>query len=159
MHCALLCPGPSLRRLAQAPPADLTIAVKRAALAFPCQWVCILDTPELQAFGDIAPGALLLTRRDCRPKYSRREGLAVEDLDCPVPRFDLYTATAALALAGHLGATTVDVYGADWSDAPDWDGSTPEGANRSPERWALERGIWSQVVEWMGRRGCEVVRR
>ena len=158
MNCALLSPGPSLARLTKAPAADVTIAVKRAALPFGCDWLAILDSPALKEYGGIAPAAQLLTRREYRPKYTVRPGLACEDLACPVLMFDLYTATAALALAGYLKATRVDVYGADWTDAPDFDGHTPAESNRTPQRWALERGVWANVVGWLAGKGCEVVR-
>jgi hypothetical protein len=84
----------------------------------------------------------------------------VEDLaPCPVPRWAVKTATAALVLLGAAGATAIDVYGADWADdAPDFDGFAAEGRDRTAARWADERATWDALVGWLAGRGCAVNR-
>lgn len=108
----------------------------------------------------------LLTNADTLASLRRRghyrascHTVTTEELrdGCPVPSFGLYTATAALVLLARLGATRVSVYGADWTDAPDFDG-VAAGENRTETRWNRERAIWGEVVEWMRGRGCEVER-
>lgn len=164
MRAVVLAPGPSLSLLDEMPADDVSIAIKRAAFYFPqCQWVAILDTPVLHAIDDQIPaGAKLLTRAEYRPKHTSRAGLDVEALEkwCPVPKIAEFTATAALVLAGFLGAERVDVYGADWTQQPDFDGHVdPETMMaRHPDRWKREGKIWGDIVLWLSHRGCEVVR-
>lgn len=160
MRAALLSLGPSLARLYEPPPANILIGVKKAAKAFRCDWACVLDSPSLLLLDTAFAGRpRLLTRRAYRPKYTQRDGLDVEAFDgfCPV-RHDDYTACAALVLAGYLGATTIDCYGVDWTDAPDFDGETPPEVNRTPTRWARERAQWDGIVTWLHGRGAEVRR-
>lgn len=158
MRVALLCCGPSLGRTW--PPArnryDAVIAVNRAALLGCDYWAC-LDSPMLRRFDDLVPAKpRLLTRAEYRPRFSSRAGWTVEQLAerCPVPKFADYSATAGLVLAGHIGATAVDVFGADWTPEP----PAPFAENRSAERFAREREIWDAVVKWLGERGVTVER-
>lgn len=149
MRVALLCPGPSLAKLTSLPECDLSICVKRAALRFACDWVVILDSPALREFGaQIIGDPQLLTRSEYRPKYTRRGGLDLEALRCP-HRFDQFTACAGLALAGHLGASHIDVYGADWTNEPDFDGHRPAEMFRDQARWDRERQDWEAIVSWL----------
>jgi hypothetical protein len=159
MTGALLCPGPSLARLREPPRAGLTVAVNRAATLFRCDWWAAADLPLVETWGDSVRGdPLLFTKRDTRASLARRgspwaacAARCCEDLACPVPRFDLFTAPAALVLMAVKGCRRIDVYGADWTPGPDFDG-VAAGENRSAERWAVERGIWDAVVAWLADR-------
>ncbi len=71
----------------------------------------------------------------------------------------IYTATASLALAAHLGATQIDVYGADWEpDAPDWDGVMLASNTRHADRWAQERVLWDQLCGHLNEKGITIER-
>lgn len=164
---AVLCPGPSL---AKCPPldAEVTIGVNRAAAFCSCDVWAALDSPLIHSRGhEIIGRPTLFTRRQSFDSLARhgdgwgdasRAVCYAEDLSCPVARWDLYTMTAALVLAKHMGAATVNVYGCDWTDAPDWDG-TAAGENRAETRWELERSIYAAVVDWLDGCGCQVFRR
>lgn len=158
MTAAVLATGPSLALLDRLPACDVSIGIKRAAERFACDWAACLDIPlvgQLQFAGD----PKLLTRAAYRPKYTKLPGANVEDLGGP-HRFDLYTVTACLVLAAHLGASDIDVYGCDWAEnAPDFDGYVPDQMNRGPQRWELERTIWQSTVDWLAARGHRVTRR
>lgn len=156
MNAVLLCPGPSLANLYSVPKCDLSIAVNRACLRFDADWGAILDCTLLKEIAIRPPK--LLTRREHWPRYTQSPGLAVEDTGCPIARYDLFTAPAALALAGYLGATTIDVYGADWTDEADFDGVRASETRRDAERWAMEIPIWNRVADWLRGKGCEVTR-
>lgn len=86
--------------------------------------------------------------------YSARECWCFESRD-PLRSRDalkwgLFSATAGLYLARQLGARTVNVYGADWTDEPDFDGVAMEGNRRNQERWGEERRIWHDLIEHLG---------
>lgn len=58
----------------------------------------------------------------------------------------------AVLLAFSLGATTIDVYGADWTGTRDYDG-VEAGENRTPDRWDAERHDWDILTAWLNERG------
>ena len=61
-------------------------------------------------------------------------------------------------LAHYLGAKRVDVYGADWTDEPDFDGVSVTGNRRDAERWRQERDIWHKLTAHLAERGTVVER-
>jgi hypothetical protein len=159
MNFTILLSGPSLRSLKALPVSDGTIAVKRAAMLFPADWLVILDIPDLQApWVDSVQGEPhLLTRRDYRPKYTRRAGTDCETLEKFLPHmptaWGCFSSCAALVLAAALGAKTVDAWGADFGDGEtlsEFDGFTSPEANYTPARWAHERQIWDRVIHALG---------
>lgn len=161
MKAIILAPGPSL---ADAPEvaADLVVGVNRAAAFRPCNVWAALDTPMVRNHGAEVKGTpTLLTRRETRTSLERSGGgyaaILCEDIPCPVPRWDLYTLTAAAVFCGHVGAESVEVYGCDWTDAADWDG-VEAGENRNEARWALEREIFGKVTDWLADKGTTVTR-
>lgn len=72
-----------------------------------------------------------------------------------------FSATAALIVAAHLGGKTIDVYGADWTDEPDFDGKSINlnPHERNEARWKTERQIWVAVVNYLATEGVEVNRK
>jgi len=156
MTAALICTGPTAVKFPGG--YQLTIGVKRAATGFLCDWVAIIDSPALT---EICPRLLgspkLLTRRDYRPKYSAIPGMDVESLSGPLG-FAQWTSVASLSLAAFLGATTIDVYGADWTSEPDYDGYVPTEMNRSVERWEREIATWNAAVAMLRGKGVKVNR-
>jgi hypothetical protein len=143
---AVLCPGPSLtvtwpkRRRDYA----ATVAVNRAAFAYPVDWWCGLDDiwqkwgrpdpyPRIGLVGAVrgltgAASALL-----------PRDGLALVHRNAPAgcPEFSML---AAIGFAfENLRATAVDVYGCDMAGAADFDGRVEKENNRTDQRWQEER--------------------
>lgn len=164
MHVTVLCPGPSLVRSFTGFD-GLTIGVNRAAIAYGCDWWAALDSPLILDPACTPAGSpSLFTSRETAARLARNlrhwaYGATVAEDVFPgesLPgNWTLFTAPAALILAAHLGATRIDVYGADWTDAADFDGVRPT-SDRSPVRWAREIPIWAAVVEWLGVRGTRV---
>lgn len=97
------------------------------------------------------------------------------------PACTIYSAIWALALAGELirdgvgsnGVTEcqprypdtpysvtsrIEVYGADWTDEPDWDGVITQGFKREKSRWDSERGAWEMECARLKEMGIEVKR-
>ena len=167
MNAALLCPGPSLERFKAAPRYDLTIAVNRAVLAYPCDFWAVQDWP---LFLETVPPADcdVFTTVQCRDDIIRHDGidrlsnrlvLFTDDVyfyDAEPAHWDLYTATAALLLAWDQGATSVTCYGCDRTGTADWDGTKRDSDNRTDARWAYESALWSSVVDWLRRHGLKV---
>jgi hypothetical protein len=168
MNAALCCPGPSLLdTFPSRDDFDCIACVNRAGAAIaPDYWVA-LDLPRILESSPGVSACKLLTNAETLASLKRRghfraSGVVttVESLCdlCPVPQWPLYSATAGLVLLTHLSATSVRVYGADWSTgAPDFDGVSA-GENRGAERFAWERHIWNAVVAWMSSLGIAVER-
>lgn len=156
MRLALVCTGPTANEFPGG--YECTIGVKRAATAFLCDWVAILDSPTLAELCPMILGSpRLLTRAAYRPKFSTIPGIDVESLSGP-DKFDHWTATAALVLAGNIGANRIDVYGADWTDAPNFDGSSAGDSDRGPLRWFREIKVWNEIVKRHAGNGIKVTR-
>jgi hypothetical protein len=171
MKAVLACPGPSLAA-AKLPVADLVVGVNRAATFIPCDiWVCG-DIPLVQQIHEkVLCDPVLITSTDachvCRT-FKRDFGRELwrgefkcwtEALSfCPHEyQWVMFSATAALIWCAFSGAKRIEVYGADWKGVEDFDGEKA-GANRSDERWKLERQIWANLVNWLKDRGVEAER-
>jgi hypothetical protein len=136
----------------------LWIAVNRAILRFRVDWFVCLDGETLEGLLENCNGARVCTTMAAAMLYDD-EAVTVEHLWEKVPAgtgFSNYSATTAAALAWTLGASDIEIYGADMSGAMDFDGTTPPGCDRSPSRWAIERGVWSNLGAWIRGTGCEL---
>lgn len=167
MNVALLCPGPSLS-LFDGEHEGPIVAVNRAALRHRCDFWAAMDFPLIERIGaDVLGSPMLLTSQETISEMTKRGigwrgdvGFA-RDLSsyCPSSlEWDLFTAPTALVFAGFIGATRIDIWGMDWKGLADFDG-VEAGENRSPERWALDRGIiQNRLIPWLRYRGIDVVR-
>lgn len=169
MKFALLCPGPSLTKTYKPGSHVVTIAVNRAALAFEADWWAFCDWQRFVE-DDVKYMPKLYTTeiavehvrmKGLGAKFDRHEWKSFDSLMPEVPKsigWTLYTAPAALVLAYHLGATKVECFGCDWTDAPDFDGVTLESNVRHAERWRIESEIWNKLTAWLFERGTKVER-
>lgn len=150
MNCALLCPGPSLASW----PDDtfaaypLRIAVNRAVLRYPCHAWVMLDWKSITRIED-APVIPLYT---CLQSHHALRGrwTRFAEFDIRNTEHRGKTAISALFVAKELGATSIDVFGADWTDAPDFDGVTLVGTERHAARWEKESQQWADAVVTLG---------
>ena len=163
MRIALLCPGPSLARTfpACAGGYDLVLAVNHAVLIARADWWVFADwTLFTQCDPDYAPRVFTTTsavrgieRCSLETRFKRHcEPLLFEDRWPEYPGelgWTLWSACAGLVLGAHLGATYIDVYGADWTCEPDWDGTQLVGNNRGDIRWRQERVCWARLQVWL----------
>lgn len=165
MTVNILCPGPSLAD-ARPYPVDLTIAVNRAALTFPCDWWAAVDrTLVTKIGGEVKPGPRLLTNAMSLESLTRRKspwaaGAMTTDSMmgfCPVASWTLRTMTCAMVLAAKLGATAINLYGHDMAGTLDFDG-VAAGEMRDVARWDSERVIYGNLVAWLTERGVEIKR-
>lgn len=147
MRVALLCPGPSLATWPVETFAayDLRMAVNRAILYAPCEAWTALDWKTVCRHSDPRP-CILFTDKDCadtlRSKWAR-----YGEFDVRIrPRRGVYSAINALHNCADLGARTIDVYGADWTTEPDFDGRDIPGTIRDANRWAGERAQWDEAI-------------
>jgi hypothetical protein len=60
-----------------------------------------------------------------------------------------FSCIAGLHVCQLLGATEIDVYGADWTQQPDFDGKELIGTVRSQDRWRREAKAWQMAIELM----------
>ncbi len=177
MRAAVLCPGPSLARLAALPIADLTVAVNRAALWWPCDaWSCVDWTSEtpagpggIRAWADAVIGVpLLVSIADSLVALERHRipwrglSIAAETIDTikgidPVGRWRWFSATVAIVYTAHAGARAIDVYGADMAGTADADGARA-GSDRTDDRWNKERRRWDEATAALAQIGVSVVR-
>lgn len=184
MKAIVLCPGPSLSQYTPQP-AAVTIGVNRAVLFQKCDWLASSDYPFLRDY-EFGYPVKLFTNQDTklhRAQTRFTEVLHKEALFHKYPpaetSWTLLTATSALILAAHLGATQIDVYGADWKGTQDWDGHE-YGANqkdykdfignpavwvgneawrtRGEKRWSDEAINWHRACAMLTGKGIEVTR-
>jgi hypothetical protein len=170
LNAAILCPGPSLQSCG-AISADVTIGINRAASFVPCDWVAAVDYPVVTQWGDSFGGAKWLTNQNSITHLERekhpwawREHVTTDFLrrnfhdtrDFP---WTIFSFTSALVFAAYLGATTVEIYGADWAGVADWDGvESAEPGKRDEQRWDGERKLFHKVESWMQSKGITVTR-
>lgn len=177
LRVAVLCPGPSLAKLkpeALAPYAQI-IGVNAAVEGFRCDWWCFGDYSTFDKFAPLpapyspanaAPCMFVgsnvgdnIDRQPYGPAF--RQGVAMEWQRVherpSSEQWATYSATAALVLASELGATHVDVYGADMRGIGDFQGRQCL-LNRNFARWELERKIFSDVTDWLKSGGVTVRR-
>jgi hypothetical protein len=167
MRVALLCPGPSLSNWPVETFAeyDLRIAVNRAILKYQCEWWAAADWPMVKKNNPSFPVKLWTNPDTFTHLCGLRDLFANLELhsffeakgSVAESRWVGKTATAALVLAVRLGAKSIDVYGADWTDQPDFDGVMFDGTNRSAGRWEGERDVWDRLCNEFN--GVTVTRR
>lgn len=157
MQTCILCPGPSLSRLVSVPACDASIAVNRAATRFACDWWAVLDAPLISAIDDLIQGEpQLFTRAE-----NRRTGAVTFEAVYPFPNAarSYFTLPGAMALAAHLGAKRIDIYGCDWAIGQSGiGGRAGVDADHSATRFERERQHYEQMREWLSRQGIEVTR-
>ncbi len=166
MKAAICCPGPSLNLLDAPPAADILIGVNRAVLRFACHWLAAKDYTTLkQIYREGGPRGtpslftIPQTWKDSRDKFGPfPQFITTDQIAPPIPNWSVKTAPAALVLAAHLGATSIDVYGADWTNEPDFDGVLIDGTQRDEARWNDEAIYWAAVTAYLKDKGVTVWR-
>src|SRR5688572_402783 len=172
MQIAILSPGPSLPQFSGAPDAT-TIGVNRAATLFACDWLAAIDYTLIEKYSSSFLGSpKWLTNQNSFEHFARQDHpwgrrehvttdwLRRNYLDTRQFSWTLYSFTSALVFAAYLGATRVDIYGADFAGVADWDGEQPvdHPDMRNQQRWDGERKLYERIKGWMEQRGIEVVR-
>ena len=146
VSCALLCPGPSLADWKRFDDYNLIVAVNRAVLHVERvdAWVA-LDWKSITRI-DAKPCTLYTcpsSTETLRPARWPR----VREFDVRPTQHRGKTAISALYVAKELGATRIDVFGADWTDQPDFDGVSLVGTERGADRWRDEARAWIAACE------------
>jgi hypothetical protein len=166
MTAALLCPGPSLVKVRVDDLAhyQIKIGVNRSVSEFECDWWAFKDYTVFPAVHPLGKPKIFTTvvcaetsALHGKPFYVNLTLDSIQD-EFPPGGWPIYTSLCALTLAAHLGATQIDVYGADWTDAPDWDGVSLRSNERHADRWAQERMLWDQLCGQLNERGINVER-
>jgi hypothetical protein len=169
MRACVVCPGPSLTKIAGArlhERYDLLVGVNRAAELLPCGWWVALD---VRTFGMTRPiGRPVLVVSDA---HFRKMGLewpearAFEHLAPATfaarglpPDWSTKGLLVAIVLAHVRGATVIDCAGVDWTGVEDFDGKTFAGQKRTARRWEREARQFARLSDALGRRGVAVRR-
>ena len=167
MRVALLSAGLSLRHTFRDSFAfDVRIGVNRAVEHFPCDWWSVgdwqaitghainrlvpLGDPQIYTLDSSIESMDLRSLRIAKP-------LAGWKATCghlaPPTRWATWSSTAAVVLAKHLGATSLDVYGVDMTGNIDIGGAV---GSANGDRWNRERPAWESVVNWIRLQGVNV---
>lgn len=185
MNAAILCPGPSLALHAAAAggrawdTADVRIAINTAILCHSgIEWWCALDELLFQMaaerhelFGnwlyEAEPPPAIFTddhayqRIEDNPEHKalfhrhrRLDALGVAGVK-PPPGWNHYSSGGARVLAVFLGATHIDVYGADMAGIGDFLGNQC-ASNRDRRRWNEERAWLQGIDHWLHERGVTI---
>jgi hypothetical protein len=182
---AILCPGPSVSMFAEVDVFyHDTIGVGRSVSRFSCRWWCFSDVQVYRQVRPIGRPLLFVpqwtserlqeacpaVRREVvvpqesvefplsRPTESRGlVGRLLAKRDAPPPlRWTRYSGLAALALAWHLDADVVDLYGADLEGQHDFLGNADP--SRHDDRWQRERLLLQQMSSVFAAAGRKVTR-
>jgi hypothetical protein len=157
---ALLCPGPSLAKWPDETFAaySIRVGVNRGILRYPCTAWAALDGKSIHRImaGEPVPPSTEPERiPDPIPLYTDSQAITdyrkVWDARFPVVKIPHtgFSCIAGLHVCQLLGATEIDVYGADWTTEPDFDGKTLIGTVRSLDRWKREARAWEKAIELM----------
>lgn len=174
LRAAVLCPGPSMvqtfagktRRYA------IVIGVNRAVCAYACDYWVMLDdhTWDLAHENGRAPIGTPTVMCDAslwrkvqnraRPAAERHNLIVPADVKVPMRpvKWHTWSATAAVALAHHLGARSIDVFGMDWEGVQDFDGFTHQRNSRTDERWRREQACYLDLQNLLAESGSTVTR-
>jgi hypothetical protein len=151
------------------------IGVNRAVCHYECDWSAMLDFktfgeilkthPDSNVGGFLGSPGLLVPEVDGRrilEKYEEARRMepvlsmnrvAKERGLLGVP----WTMNVATQVAWVLGATKVDVFGADWKGDRDVDGFRAVG-DRSGLRWKKEHNVFRKVQQFLAEKGCVLTR-
>lgn len=178
MRVVVISNGPSAHLFEQTDRSvyDTVIGVNRAASLWPCKWWSVIDWPMFAEFAPI--GTPKLFTRASMPRHLQEgakkdavermqallwdgQVLTHESLGRPwvpddCPPWNCYSGVAALILAWHLRANTVDLYGFDMAGDDDCAGKTNH--TRGEDRWRHERRIFDGIMKVYVRDGIKVER-
>lgn len=155
MRIALLSCGPSLPRVWEASKEqyDIALGVNGAALLYKCQYAGAFDACMLAELIELKrEGGLpeLLGVASWGLWRSRIEKAGLRYLSVPrgfSGRWTMPNLLAAVVFRIPKGSSSVDVYGWDMSDAPDFDGRC---GHRGAERWMQERALIDEIAAERG---------
>ena len=167
MKTAVLCPGPSLATTFKGrEPYECVAGVNRAVHRASCDvWVALDPSPfeaipkhwfttettmhNLKASGRIMAGGEFT---EVEPTYQQVPA------DLGGATWSAFSGVAALIAMYLRGAKSIDVFGYDATDAPDFDGVNLHSNQRNKDRWEHEALCFKVVTKWLAARGCVVNR-
>lgn len=168
---AVLCPGPSLKAFPGRGDYAVLVGVNRAVGFVECDYWVMLDAISYELVEPIGD-PIVVTAAD-QWREVRRIGSVAERAkkartitpDCvnaslprELTRWRTWSATTAIALAFHIGATWIDCYGMDWKGQADYDGHMHPNHGRDDSRWMRERIQYNDLRGVLKDRGATVRR-
>lgn len=158
MRAAILCPGPSLASTWPIVGYSDTafgqvIAVNRALVRHPkADWLVSADWPMIKSLGLDTPTVdgrpVKVCTQDRCAEILRAKGRDALGFGALMGGHFCYSTLAAFALAEHLGASDVYVFGDDKYGELDFDGAAA-GMNRTEGRWAIELRQQDEIMQRM----------
>jgi hypothetical protein len=165
MKAVIFAPGPGLSAFPTDTPRDVTLGINRAVNAVPCDYAVILDHeawPKVQPKGKPIWVCLFIQHDEGIEKGNQSADypwVDIQSIRFPRPiLWSVYSTTAAIAMACHLGATEIETWGVDWNGCTDWDGKYSSELGRSEDRWRCERAMCHVIATMAEARGCTVRR-
>lgn len=172
IRAAILCPGPSIERFPgrDAGRFSILIGVNRAVQRVYCDYWSMLD-------GDLTFGIaanpigfptilcdynLWRKVQKLHPERSEKHAhVATQDITIPKRpiKWHTWSATAAIALAVHLGARDIECWGMDWTGVKDFDGYSHALSDRSESRWNREAQCYRALCDYLAEEHGAIVRR
>jgi len=160
MPAAILCPGPSLSQTwpGQESGFELIIAVNRAGMLYPHDWLMMMDhnhvTYRIMAASSPRVGYLFPPHVACaawgKDKPIRNPWTARPPRR--VLRPSRLTGPTALQVAHEMGHTDIHIFGCDLA------GDTYANGEPTPGdlavRWSAERNIWARIMQYLETQGC-----
>jgi hypothetical protein len=170
MKAAVLCPGPSAYTFPGRDGYDMVIGVNRAAGLAPCDYWVMLDGVQVWKISAPVgrpkiicghPSHLDLWRNI--PEAREHGWFDIQECIQTLPEapitWAVFSATAAIVTAIHLGAKSVDIWGADMKGIEDFDGLNMPGMYaRSEMRWQKEARILHELTEHFAAKGITIQR-
>lgn len=167
MKAAVLCPGPSVATTFKSRDGyELVAGVNRAVHRAPCDvWVALDPLPFTQI-----PATWFTTEATAAQLRGEKRYLAGGSIVEAERQFDqvphelggaswcTFSSTAAMVAMFLRGAKSIDVYGHDMTNQPDFDGASLRTNDRREDRWRQESIVWAVVTRWLADRGCVVNR-
>lgn len=161
MKAAVLCPGPSLTTTWTEPHQyDLVVGVNRACQHTECAYVVAMDKETVAELAPLGNPTVVTTLQSHELARSKAKLLNIADVKNWFRQSGTFhfSATNAVITAAYLGATDIDVYGADMHGTADFDGIELERFRRSDARWQRERSLFGRIVTLLAQRGVTVTR-
>jgi len=168
-NIAILCPGPSITMYPQSDRSkyDLRIGINRGIGAYHCHYWVFLDFrafTQMHSILSYRPG--ILTTPNIAQKIRRIDGHELYQIKVMERatisdsiKWTRYSLIAAIVGSiSTLGATSIDVFGADWNGDTDFDGEYTNRFNRNPTRWQKESDMFDQIKDWAEYHGTIVNR-
>jgi len=169
MRAQILCPGPSLPAAPSRDGYDVVLGVNRAVGVAPCDYWVMLDGALVWRISRPVGHPVIVCSHSMHKElwdnyldsrdHKWLDAMSFKDKYCTSMEWAIFSATTAVICAASLGATQIDMWGADMAGTREFDGPMPERATRNEARWEREARILDRISNHLWTRGVKVERK